>query len=144
MSEAKDIPVPSTQAINNAVLAGSPLVNKFLIPSPIPHRRNRTYSASEAALAGPTKNGLVKSFCRQKGHGFITPLAANEGDQELFFHISDIDGEYVPKPGDHVSYKTCLIPPKKEKYQAVHVQITDLKKGVSHEKWDSPVSSPDK
>ncbi|ESO89012.1 hypothetical protein LOTGIDRAFT_58748, partial [Lottia gigantea] len=122
--------------------SGSP-INKFLLPSPIPHRRNRTYSASEAALAGPTKQGLVKNFCRTKGHGFITPLKPDEAckQDELFFHISDIDGEYVPKPGDHVSYKLCLIPPKKEKYQAVHVQITELMPGISHEKWSSPVSS---
>ena len=37
--------LPQSQAANNAVIAGSPLgQHKFLIPSPIPTRRNRTYS----------------------------------------------------------------------------------------------------
>lgn len=48
-----------------------------------------------------------------------------------------IEGEYVPKAGDEVTYKVILIPPKMEKRQAVHVKITHLAPGVSHEKWDS-------
>lgn len=47
-----------------------------------------------------------------------------------------IEGEYVPKAGDEVTYKVILIPPKMEKRQAVHVKITHLAPGVSHEKWD--------
>ncbi|KAL5018329.1 hypothetical protein ScPMuIL_004051 [Solemya velum] len=131
---------PQTPSNNNAV--GSPTTtkdHKFLIPSPIPTRRSRTYSASEKALAGPTYKGKVEEFCRQKGHGFIKP---EDGGAHIFVHISDIDGEFVPKEGDDVTYKQCLIPPKSEKYQAVHVRITNLAPGTIHEMWDSPMSSP--
>lgn len=37
--------LPQQQAANNAVISGSPIGHhKFLIPSPVPTRRNRTYS----------------------------------------------------------------------------------------------------
>ncbi|XP_060082244.1 calcium-regulated heat-stable protein 1-like [Ylistrum balloti] len=133
--------MPQGQAVNNAILAGSPR-HGFLIPSPIPTRRARTQSQSEVAAKSEVYKGTVQRFCRQKGHGFIIPENEKEDPEPLFVHISDIDGEYVPKEGDHVSYKKLLIPPKMEKYHAVHVVITHLNEGVSHEKWDSPCSSP--
>ncbi|XP_071106134.1 calcium-regulated heat-stable protein 1-like [Haliotis cracherodii] len=127
---------PQAQAMNNDIISGSASHgHRFLIPSPIPTRRSRTFSASERAEKGPLFHGTVKNFCRQIGHGFIQP---QDGSDTLFVHISDIDGEYVPKEGDEVTYKTVLIPPRNEKIQAVHVKITHLKPGVSHEKWDSP------
>ncbi|KAK3091199.1 hypothetical protein FSP39_017900 [Pinctada imbricata] len=140
MSSPRDI--PQTQALNNEKLAGSPGGHHtFLVPSPIPTRRTRTtHSESERARDGPELKGVVKDFCRQKGHGFIIP---DDKSAPLFVHISDVDGEYVPKPGDEVSYKKFLIPPKMEKYQAVHVVITHLNPGVSHETWNSPVPHPD-
>jgi hypothetical protein len=59
--------------------------------------------------------------------------------------VCSIEGEWVPKEGDQVTYKTVYLPPKNEKLQAVHVAITHLKPGVLHERWDSPVpASPDK
>lgn len=132
--------MPQSQAANNAQIAGSPIGHhKFLIPSPIPTRRNRTYSQSEKAKEGPTFRGRVEEFCRQRGHGFIVP---EDGSGHIFVHISDIEGEYVPKPGDDVTYKKIRIPPKYEKCQAVHVQITHLAPGVSHEMWSSPNGSP--
>lgn len=132
--------LPQQQAANNAVISGSPIGHpKFLIPSPLPTRRNRTYSQSERAKEGPTLRGKVENFCRQRGHGFIIP---EDGSGHMFVHISDVEGEYVPKPGDDVTYKTILIPPKMEKKQAVHVQITHLAPGVSHETWSSPDNSP--
>ncbi|XP_048762226.1 calcium-regulated heat-stable protein 1-like isoform X2 [Ostrea edulis] len=137
MSSPRDL--PQSQAMNNAVISGSPSNHHhhFLIPSPVPTRRNRTFSQSERAKQGDIYRGVVRDFCRQKGHGFIIP--ENEKDT-IFVHISDIEGEYVPKPGDEVTYRIILIPPKNEKKQAVHVKITHLAPGVSHEKWDS---SPD-
>lgn len=48
-----------------------------------------------------------------------------------------IEGEYVPLPGDQVHYRLCPIPPKLEKFQAVHVEIVNLTPQV-HLKWDSP------
>ncbi|KAL8576702.1 hypothetical protein ACOMHN_025175 [Nucella lapillus] len=135
MASPRDI--PQVQAANNMTISGSPDGRPHLkLPSPVPTRRNRTFSQSEKARQAPMLRGVVRSFCRQRGHGFITP---EDGSDPLFVHISDIDGEYVPKQGDEVSYRTILIPPKMEKKQACHVVITHLKAGISHERWDSPV-----
>uniref|UniRef100_A0A0B6ZR06 CSD domain-containing protein n=1 Tax=Arion vulgaris TaxID=1028688 RepID=A0A0B6ZR06_9EUPU len=140
MSHSYD--VPQSQAINSAQISGSP-GKTFLIPSPIPTRRTRTKSMSERAAEGPTHRGTVKTFCRQKGHGFIHPDDGHKED--IFVHISDIEGEWVPKEGDLVTYKTVYLPPKNEKLQAVHVVIVHLMPGVLHERWDSPVpASPEK
>ncbi|XP_052405772.1 calcium-regulated heat-stable protein 1 [Carassius gibelio] len=107
-----------------------------LIPSPLPTRRNRTYSAAARAAEGPVFTGVCKCFCRSKGHGFITP---SDGGSDIFVHISDIDGEYVPVEGDEVSYKICSIPPKLQKIQAVEVTITHLAPGTKHETWSGAV-----
>ncbi|MEQ2258501.1 Calcium-regulated heat stable protein 1 [Xenotaenia resolanae] len=104
----------------------------FLIPSPLPTRRNRTFSASARASEGPVFSGVCKYFSRSKGHGFITP---SDGGSDIFVHISDIEGEYVPVEGDEVTYKVCALPPKHEKVQAVEVNITHLKPGTKHETW---------
>ncbi|XP_026464164.1 cold shock domain-containing protein CG9705 [Ctenocephalides felis] len=111
--------------------AGSP---RLQLPSPIITKRNRTASTSARALENPQELGVIKSFCRNKGHGFITPQS---GGEAIFVHISDIEGEYVPLPGDEVTYRLCFIPPKLEKCQAVHVQIVNLTPKV-HTKWDCP------
>ncbi|PAA77428.1 hypothetical protein BOX15_Mlig022769g3 [Macrostomum lignano] len=110
---------------------------QFSLPSPIVTRRNRTLSQSERARLGPTFRGVVREFCRNKGHGFIVP---SEGDSKtaLFVHISDIEEEFVPMPGDEVEYKMILVPPKNEKYQAVHVRIVHLAPNVKHHKWSEP------
>ncbi|XP_025027577.1 calcium-regulated heat-stable protein 1 [Python bivittatus] len=108
----------------------------YLIPSPLPTRRNRTVSATTRAAEGPTYSGVCKCFCRSKGHGFITP---GDGGPDIFVHISDIEGEYVPVAGDEVTYKVCTIPPKNEKLQAVEVNITHLAPGTKHETWSGHV-----
>ncbi|KAB0791996.1 hypothetical protein PPYR_13957 [Photinus pyralis] len=102
------------------------------IPSPLITRRTRTASMSERALQSPEMSGAIKSFCREKGHGFVTPAT---GGDDIFVHVSDVEGEYVPLPGDVVKYRLCPIPPKMEKYQAVHVHITNLTPEV-HKKWE--------
>ncbi|XP_078519095.1 calcium-regulated heat stable protein 1-like isoform X2 [Lissotriton helveticus] len=109
------------------------------VPSPIPTRRTRTYSASTRASEGPEYKGVCKCFCRSKGHGFITPA---DGGPDIFLHISDIEGEYVPTEGDEVTYKLCTVPPKNEKIQAVDVVITHLAPGTKHETWSGHVISP--
>ncbi|CAF4932617.1 unnamed protein product [Pieris macdunnoughi] len=102
------------------------------LPSPIITRRNRTASTSERALGNPVETGKIKSFCRERGHGFVTSV---RGGDDIFVHISDIEGEYVPLPGDEVMYRLCPIPPKFEKNQAVHVRIVHLTR-EKHLKWD--------
>uniref|UniRef100_A0A3P9D9J5 Calcium regulated heat stable protein 1 n=1 Tax=Maylandia zebra TaxID=106582 RepID=A0A3P9D9J5_9CICH len=91
-----------------------------------------TVSRTARASEGPVFTGMCKYFSRSKGHGFITP---SDGGADIFVHISDIEGEYVPVEGDEVSYKVCCIPPKLEKIQAVEVTITHLKPGTKHETW---------
>ncbi|KAK0149743.1 Calcium-regulated heat stable protein 1 [Merluccius polli] len=110
----------------------------YLIPSPLPTRRNRTCSASARASEGPLFSGVCRCFSRSKGHGFIIPA---DGGTDIFVHISDIEGEYVPAEGDQLSYKVCSIPPKYEKVQAVEVSITQLKPGIKHETWSGTVVS---
>ncbi|XP_038618281.1 calcium-regulated heat-stable protein 1 isoform X1 [Tachyglossus aculeatus] len=110
----------------------------YLIPSPLPTRRTRTFSATVRASQGPVYKGVCKCFCRSKGHGFITPA---DGGPDIFLHISDVEGEYVPVEGDEVTYKMCSIPPKNEKLQAVEVVITHLAPGTKHETWSGRVIS---
>lgn len=81
-------------------------------------------------MANPEIEGTIKSFSREKGHGFIEQ---NNGE-DIFVHISDIEGEFIPQPGDKVRYRLCPIPPKFEKFQAVHVHIINLTPNV-HQKW---------
>ncbi|XP_029432090.1 calcium-regulated heat-stable protein 1 isoform X2 [Rhinatrema bivittatum] len=109
-----------------------------LIPSPLPTRRTRTFSATVRASEGPVSKGVCKCFSRSKGHGFITPADAGP---DIFVHISDIEGEYVLMEGDEVTYKLCSIPPKNEKLQAVEVVITHLAAGTKHETWSGHIIS---
>ncbi|XP_077298512.1 cold shock domain-containing protein CG9705 [Arctopsyche grandis] len=112
----------------------TPEGSRLSLPSPITTRRTRTASTSERALGNPQEVGVIKSFCRERGHGFVTP---ERGGENLFVHISDIEGEYVPLPGDEVRYRLCPIPPKFEKCQAVSVHIVHLTP-EKHMKWDQP------
>lgn len=41
---------------------------------------------SERALKNPETTGTIKTFCRERGHGFITP---SEGGEDIFVHISE-------------------------------------------------------
>ncbi|XP_076041038.1 cold shock domain-containing protein CG9705 [Oratosquilla oratoria] len=117
----------------NSITPDSPNKSNLLsLPSPIITRRTRTKSTSDIAFNNPEVKGKIKSFCRTKGHGFITP----EGEtNDIFVHISDIEGEYIPLEGDEVSYKLCPIPPKREKCQATHVRIINFTPEVHH-RWD--------
>uniref|UniRef100_A0A8P0PPA4 Calcium regulated heat stable protein 1 n=1 Tax=Canis lupus familiaris TaxID=9615 RepID=A0A8P0PPA4_CANLF len=110
-----------------------------VVPSPLPTRRTRTFSATVRASQGPVYKGVCKCFCRSKGHGFITPA---DGGPDIFLHISDVEGEYVPVEGDEVTYKMCSIPPKNEKLQAVEVVITHLAPGTKHETCPEPSPWP--
>jgi len=116
--------------------------HRFLIPSPMVTRRTRTYSASRRATEGPVHHGECKFFSRSKGHGFIQPTDGSS-TEPVFMHISDIESEYVPLPGDTLSYKLTRVPPKNEKFQAVEVRITSLCMDDTdrhHVRWDGAPS----
>ena len=49
-------------------------------------------------------------------------------------HITDIEGEYIPRKGDKVKFRRCPMPPKFNKYQAVCINIIDFVPEVHH-KW---------
>jgi hypothetical protein len=53
----------------------------------------------------------------------------------VYFSLHSIEGEFIPQQGDEVSYRLCLIPPKMEKHQAIHVQITNFSP-ERHHKWE--------
>ncbi|MEJ1271462.1 cold shock domain containing C2 RNA binding [Cricetulus griseus] len=57
------------------------------LPSPLPTKRTRTYSATARASAGPVFKGVCKQFSRSQGHGFITP---ENGSEDIFVHVSEI------------------------------------------------------
>uniref|UniRef100_A0A8C9RRJ6 Cold shock domain containing C2 n=1 Tax=Scleropages formosus TaxID=113540 RepID=A0A8C9RRJ6_SCLFO len=95
----------------------------------------------ELPIGGPPvsfHSGVCKNFSRSQGHGFIRP---SSGGEDIFVHISDIEGEYVPMEGDEVTYKVCPIPPKNLKVQAVEVVITHLVPGTKHETWSGQIIS---
>ncbi len=53
-------------------------------------------------LVGMTgkRRGQVKRFFVGKGYGFIT----EEGGQDIFFHLSDIESQALPRPGQEVEF----------------------------------------
>ena len=53
--------------------------------------------------------------------------------------FTSIEGDLVPKAGDEVKYKRTPIPPKNEKFCAVHVHIVHPAEGVKHETWEEAV-----
>ncbi|KAF3846749.1 hypothetical protein F7725_003827 [Dissostichus mawsoni] len=86
------------------------------LPSPLPTKRNRTYSATVRAQSSPVFKGICKNF-------------------------SSIEGEYVPVEGDEVRYKVSRVPPKNLKVQAVEVKIVHLNPGTKHETWSGQIIS---
>ncbi|XP_021946610.1 cold shock domain-containing protein CG9705 [Folsomia candida] len=104
-------------------------------------KRNRSNSTYERAKDNPIEHGIIKYFNRSKGHGFIVK-DQREGE-EIFVHISDIEGELVPRTGDQVTYRLCPIPPKLDKFQAIHVRIVNFTEEV-HLRWDSPLREEEK
>ncbi|XP_042070015.1 cold shock domain-containing protein C2 isoform X2 [Haplochromis burtoni] len=58
------------------------------LPSPLPTKRTRTYSATVRAHSGPVFKGVCKNFSRSQGHGFIQP---SHGGEDIFAHISDFN-----------------------------------------------------
>lgn len=134
---------PSEDSFEYTTPSQSPSIDHlFVVPSPILTRRMRTFSASSRATEGPVHHGECKFFSRSKGHGFIQPTDGCSKEL-IFMHISDIESEYVPLPGDSLSFKLSRIPPKNEKFQAVEVHILNLSSNNPehpHSRWDGAPS----
>jgi len=100
------------------------------LPEIIITRRTRTHSMN-GRIGEEIHEGIVKFFCRSRGHGFIDD---DEDPFPVFMHISDIEGEFIPRKGDRVRYQVCPMPPRFDKPQGVHIQIIDFTPEV-HKKW---------
>uniref|UniRef100_A0A8C1PFZ6 Cold shock domain containing C2 n=1 Tax=Cyprinus carpio TaxID=7962 RepID=A0A8C1PFZ6_CYPCA len=57
------------------------------LPSPLPTKRTRTYSATVRANGGPVFKGVCKNFSRSQGHGFIRP--AHGGEDIFIKHLKN-------------------------------------------------------
>ena len=64
----------------------------------------------------------------------ITTNSTFQDPYPVFMHISDIEGEYIPRKGDKVRYQVCPMPPRFDKPQGVHIQIIDFTPEI-HRKW---------
>lgn len=104
------------------------------LPDVIVTRRTRSDSVC-GRIVDDVETGTVKYFCRSRGHGLVKPDSGSH--KELFMHISDIEGEFVPRRGDKVSFRLCPIPPRFEKFQAVHVHLLNFDP-ESHRRWEMP------
>ncbi|XP_027973257.1 calcium-regulated heat-stable protein 1 isoform X3 [Eumetopias jubatus] len=91
-----------------------------VVPSPLPTRRTRTFSATVRASQGPVYKGVCKCFCRSKGHGFITPA---DGGPDIFLHISEQEGEDGSVPAG--KHKTLALQ-KPRKHQCPKQWPSDL------------------
>lgn len=65
-------------------------------------------------------DGTVKWFNVKKGFGFIVPTV---GEQEVFVHIGQIDGQVILTEGDEVEYKMA-VDEKTNKQSATAVRLT--------------------
>jgi len=111
---------------------GTPIPLGLKLPDVIVTRRTRTLSMN-GRIEDEVREGQVRFFCRSKGHGFIDDDDKTQA-QPVFMHISDIEGEYIPRKGDRVRYRQCPMPPRFDRPQAVTIQIIDFTPEVHH-KW---------
>merc|ERR1711953_520952 len=108
----------------------SPMPEGLRLPEIIITRRTRTQSMN-GRIGDDIHEGTVKFFCRSRGHGFIDD---DVDTYPVFMHISDIEGEYIPRKGDRVLYNVCPMPPRFDKPQGVGIKIIDFTPEV-HKKW---------
>merc|ERR1712018_488221 len=108
----------------------SPIPDGLRLPEINITRRTRTQSMN-GRIGDEIHEGSVKFFCRSRGHGFIDD---DIDSYPVFMHISDIEGEYIPRKGDKVLYNVCPMPPRFDKPQAVHIKIIDFTPEMHH-RW---------
>ena len=83
---------------------------------------------------------FMASFDRscQTEHTYLGGGNMWHGLSSLCFALFDysIEGDYVPQPGDRVTYKETPLPPQNVHVQAVHVQIVQMDKRHEHPRWE--------
>jgi len=124
MSEPIQIPSKlKLQSSNQGSAAGSPLevARVGIAPTSFTTRRTRTTSVTKKIDERDLEDGTVLAFSRTKGHGFLKGVA---GDS-IFFHVSDVNGEVIPREQDLVKYRVIEIPPNFQKTQAVQVTLVN-------------------
>ena len=113
-----------------------------------PSQRTRTISSSYTSEN--IYQGIIKKFSRTKGHGFILPIDKNSATETssnipqpkiaqtmVYFHVSDILGELVPKENDPCSYRVACLPPR-DSEKAVEVKLLLNKENLKdHETWQN-------
>jgi cold shock CspA family protein len=67
---------------------------------------------------GQLHTGRIKTYKEDRGFGFITP---DNGDSDLFFHITQVQGMALPTPGTAVQYEVTQTP---KGLNAVNVRST--------------------
>jgi cold shock CspA family protein len=69
--------------------------------------------------------GIVRWYSA-KGFGFIDPLGSTD-DKAIYFHLSDVKGRAILKPGDTVTFNIVLVPkgPKCIDVRAVVLDINE-------------------
>lgn len=125
-----------------------------------PSSRSRTISTSSDTI----HHGIIKKFSRTKGHGFIEQITQSQrtfnssmcnsgpvmGAQNvpqpnvlhpkiaqpmIFFHVSAIIGDLVPKENDRCSFRIVFMPPR-DNEKAVEVRLhLDDEQLKQHQTW---------
>jgi len=69
--------------------------------------------------------GIVRWYSAQ-GFGFVDPSGSTDG-KAIYFHVSDVKGRVILKPGDRVTFDVIRVPkgPKCVNVQAVRVVDTN-------------------
>jgi len=129
-----------------------------------PSSRSRTISTSSETI----HQGKIKKFSRTKGHGFIEQIPQSQRTSNLisvvdpglvssaprtsqsnvphprialpmiFFHVSAIIGDLVPKENDRCSFRIAYMPPR-DNEKAVEVKLhLDEEQAKNHQTWQVP------
>jgi len=128
-----------------------------------PSSRSRTMSTSSETI----HQGKIKQFSRTKGHGFIEQISQSQRTSNssvcnsglalgvhktpqsnaphpriaqpmIFFHVSAIIGDLVPKENDRCSFRIAFMPPR-DNEKAVEVRLhLDDEQLKQHQSWQVP------
>lgn len=104
-------------------------------------REETTGCVTKCWLVSQARMIISHFYCKKIGQQPFPGLQKVEIERPAFwfvtlyvlFSLFSIEGEFVPKEGDVVSFRTCPLPPKNVEKQAVMVVIQEMK--GAHERW---------